>query len=274
VTENPGFNSEVVLTDSPPHLIVSELIDMLSGRPLVISSKACYVIHGLIQNNKALCQQFVNAGALIRLVYVLCTRTVEVKLRACVAHALIAFCNTKLECQNLIAQLGGLEPLLELFSLLHADQVKKIACLAVAAMVRNNSKLQNSVRKVNGAVEGIIQCLLSKDSQLKTYACECLLELAKDNEKCQEAVCNAGAPQLLVNILMHNRVASDAEQLIFSALSTVWILIQKKKARKMFGDYDLAASVEPVAESAPTASETYAHIQMLARQVLTIAKKK
>jgi len=243
ISEHPEFSSSDIELQ---HSVISELIDLLSC-DYPIAYRTCSIIHGFVRGNLTICQQLYKAGVLIRLVFILNLNSSDLKLKCCVAHALTAFCSISEECQNKVAQLGGVVPLVSLLELANSDQIKRTGCIAIAALVKSNGNLQNQVKKINGAIERIIQNLLSKDVQLKSNTCECLMELAKDNAKIIERICNAGAPQLFVNILSSSSSSNDFnETLLYNCLAVISVLLQKKSARKLFASIDLVGSVEPL----------------------------
>jgi len=95
-------------------------------------------------------------------------------------------------------------------------------------------KIQNYVRKTRGVIKTIVQYLLVKDIYVKTHATKCLIEIGKENEKCQDVICNEGTPLLLVNMLIQSENQSHGN-LLYAAIALIWILCSEKtKRRKLF----------------------------------------
>jgi len=124
--------------------------------------------------------------------------------------------------QKAIYEMGGVPPVLRLITSINQD-VQMSAIDAILSFVRSNQQIKMLVQ---GSIVNIVNLLSYDQEAVRAVTCGVLMELARDNENCQEIIfkCDAVTP-LIKSISCNN------EYMQFHGLGIITFLILKNDER-------------------------------------------
>ncbi|EMP26250.1 Ankyrin and armadillo repeat-containing protein [Chelonia mydas] len=212
---------------------IPALINLLKGRQIKL---AC-ITSGVLSNispNFTISKALVEAGGISVLIELLGSGEPELQSRcAVILYDIAQFDNN----QNVITELGGIPPLVNLLKIKIQDLlVNVINCIRVLCI---QNKLNQSTVEEHQGIPALVEFLTSQSDVLQAVSSAALAELARGNEKMQDAIANADAIGPLVELLRGRKISVQAFHLTVKEQGaiTLWALAgQTLKQQKLMAE--------------------------------------